>query len=229
MGKIKKETGIVVAIDRMPYAIAKQLAKDLGRAEGNFVIKYGRPFEAEYGLGALADLKRVAGNVPIIYDGKIADIPDISKDIATSAYDLGADAVICQGFVGPDTVEALVKLNQGDVIVVVEMTHPGAVKYIQPVSEKIAGDVNTLGAHGAVVPATRPERVKELVSLLGDNVYIIAPGIKAQGAKAGDAIINGATYEVIGRAITGAEDPLLAAETLYEEILERKRASGNLG
>jgi len=219
--RLKKEKGIIVAFDMEDTEFALELARDLRGARGNFVIKVGRPLEMRAGIGILAQIKDASG-LPIIYDGKIADIPYISQRIASNAYDAGADAVILHGFVGSDVVNAVKALGKGDVIAVVEMTHPGSDEFIQPAAERIAMMVARTGLEGVVLPATKPERVRNLARIVQrENAYIIAPGIKTQGASPGDAIVNGADYEVVGRAIYNAEEPKLAAETIYSEVMKR--------
>jgi orotidine-5'-phosphate decarboxylase len=217
--RMRKEHGLIIAFDMEDVAFAANLAKDLKGAEGNFAIKIGRTLEMQTGKGIIAKIKEFS-ELPVIYDGKIADIPYISRKIAENAYDAGADAVIVQGFVGSDVLNEIVDLGLGDVIAVVEMTHPGSDEYIQPVSEKIAEMVEDIGIDGVVLPATRPERVKKLVKIV-KNAYVISPGIKAQGANPGDAILNGADYEVVGRAIYEADNPKRAAEEIYKEVIER--------
>jgi len=216
---MRKEHGLIIAFDMEDVDFAANLAKDLKGAEGNFAIKIGRTLEMQTGKGIIAKIKEFS-DLPLIYDGKIADIPYISRKIAEKAYDAGADAVIVQGFVGSDVLNEIVDLGLGDVIAVVEMTHPGSDEYIQPVSEKIAEMVEDIGVDGVVLPATRPERVKKLVKIV-KNTYVISPGIKAQGANPGDAIVNGADYEVVGRAIYEADNPKRAAEEIYKEVIER--------
>jgi len=221
--RLKKEKGIIVAFDMEDTEFALELAWDLRGARGNFVIKVGRPLEMQAGIGILAQIKDASG-LPIIYDGKIADIPYISQKIASYAYDAGADAVIVHGFVGSDVVSAVKALGKGDVIAIVEMTHPGSNEFIQPVAERIAMMVARMSLEGVVLPATKPKRVKNLARIVQREnayIYIIAPGIKAQGANPGDAILNGADYEVVGRAIYDTEEPKLAAETIYSEVMER--------
>ncbi|MDY6930298.1 MAG: orotidine-5'-phosphate decarboxylase [Halobacteriota archaeon] len=218
MSILNKEPGIIVAFDMEDPSFARSLARELRGAKGNFAIKIGRPLEMQVGIGITREIKEISG-LPIIYDGKIADIPYISKRIAENAYDAGADVVIVHSFVGSDTVKELIDIGRGDVIVVVEMSHPGASEYMAKVSEELAEMVQKLGADGVVLPATRPERVKRLSSIFTD-AYVISPGVKAQGAKVGDAIANGADYEVIGRAIYEANEPKDAAEEFYEEISE---------
>lgn len=223
MSVLKKKPGIIVALDMEDIHFATQLAEELSGARGNFAIKIGRPLEMQGGKDVISKIKNVS-SIPIIYDGKIADIPYISAKIAAIAYSAGADAIIMHSIVGKDVIKEVMNLNKGDVIVVIEMTHQGAVEYFEPISEKLVRDATELKVDGVVLPATRPERVKRFTRIISANasdMYVISPGIKTQGAEPGDAIINGADYEVIGRAIYGAKEPKKAAEELYRRIINR--------
>ncbi len=224
--RIEKRPGIMVAFDMEDVPSAILLAEELSAADGNFAIKIGRPLEMQTGKEVISKV-RDATDIPIVYDGKIADIPYISAKIAEIAYDAGADAIIMHAFVGADVVREVVNLGMGDVITVIEMTHPGSVEYLENVSEKLIRKTSEIGVDGIVLPATRPERVSALSELLnsgydGDSeTYIISPGIHAQGAEPGDAIINGSDYEVVGRAIYQSEDPKESAERIYRQAISR--------
>ena len=220
MTRIKKRPGIMVAFDMEDAASAIRMAEELNGAKGNFAIKIGRPLEMQTGKEIISKV-RDATDLPIVYDGKIADIPYISARISEIAYDAGADAVIIHAFVGMDVVREVVNLRGGDVITVIEMTHPGSVECLEPMSEKLIRNVSEIGVDGVVLPATRPDRVKHLSGLLDDETYIISPGIRAQGAAPGDAIVNGSDYEVVGRAIYQSDDPKSEAERIYQEVLSR--------
>jgi orotidine-5'-phosphate decarboxylase len=126
-------------------------------------------------------------------------------------------------FVGADAVCEVVDLGKGDVITVIEMTHPGSVEYLEPISERLIQMVSGIGVDGVVLPATRPERVKRLSELLESETYIISPGVHAQGAEPGDAVTSGADYEIVGRAIYRSENPKASAERIYREIIDRLR------
>ena len=93
-------------------------------------------------------------------------------------------------------------------------------------SEKLIRNVSEIGVDGVVLPATRPDRVKHLSELLDLETYIISPGIRAQGAAPGDAIVNGSDYEVVGRAIYQSDDPKSEAERMYQEVLGRLEGQG---
>jgi orotidine-5'-phosphate decarboxylase len=218
--KVKREKGIVVAVDIVGQEASKLCGAIGELEEGNFALKLGRPLEKIYSMNVIEWVKQqVQDKVPIIYDGKIADVPFISADIAKEAYKRGADAVIVQGFCGKDVVKAILDLNAGEVIVVVAMSHPGSKDYIDAVALPLAQDMKELGVHGVVLPATDIDMLTSVKNIIGDDCYIISPGVKVQGAKVGDAVKNGATYEVIGRAIYTAENPKEEALKLYKEIV----------
>ncbi len=73
----------------------------------------------------------------------------------------------------------------------------------------------------------KAEEVKVLREALGPDFILMVPGIRPTWAATGDqkrvmtpkeAIDAGATYLVIGRPITGAEDPTSAAQKILEEL-----------
>lgn len=212
MSKIENKPGIIVAFDMKDRMDAIGLADELESAKGNFAIKVGRPLEMKYGIGIISAIQNIT-DIPIIYDGKIADIPYISAMIAETAYDYGASAVITHSFVGLDVVQAIVDLDKGDVIAVVEMSHPGwgANKY--PFSMTLS--LSEIGVNGIVLPATKPELIRSINNGLEDDMYIISPGVGVQGASIGDAIEAGATYEILGRLIYDSDDPAVIAEYYY--------------
>lgn len=218
MSIIANEPGIIVAFDMKSRSAAIKLARELMFADGNFVIKIGRPLEMMCGMGIISQI-RDATNLPIIYDGKIADIPYISARIAEIAYDCGADAVIAHSFVGNDVIEAIVGLHKGDVIAVVEMSHPGWPRDLFPYTAVM--NMCGLGISGIVLPATKPDLIRGISNMLSDGMYIISPGVGAQGANIGDAVTKGATYEIVGRSIYESADPVVAAEFHYKTIMER--------
>ena len=72
-----------------------------------------------------------------------------------------------------------------------------------------------------------PSEVKLIRKELGQEFIIVTPGVRPEWAAANDqkriatpkeAVLNGATYIVVGRPIVEAPDPLAAAKKVLEEI-----------
>jgi len=72
-----------------------------------------------------------------------------------------------------------------------------------------------------------PKEVKAIRARLGKDFLIVTPGVRPEWAAAGDqkriasageAVRDGADYIVVGRPVTEAPDPALAARKILEEI-----------
>jgi orotidine-5'-phosphate decarboxylase len=178
-------------------------------------IKVNWPLIIGSGLKIIAELKQVTG-LPIIADLKLADIPNTNRLIAKKVFEAGADYIIAHGFVGRDSVEAVMEL--GETIIVVEMSHPGAKEFIQPVTDGLIELANELEPFGVIAPATRPERVRYIRSRLKPGIKVITPGVGAQGGNVREVIKAGADYVIVGRSIYGSENPRESARRIFEEI-----------
>ncbi len=208
---MERRNGVILALDVTSREEAVQVAEAV--RDHVDAIKINWPLI----LGAGSDIiTEMAGLSPVICDMKIADIPNTNRLIVKQAMARGAEAVICHGFAGADSVKACVDAAKGQVFVLTEMSHPGGEQFTAPVAEKLALLAKGVGARGIVAPATRPERVAELRGVIG-ALEIISPGVGAQGGKASDTLEAGATYVIVGRAIYLAKDPREAARVLSEE------------
>jgi orotidine-5'-phosphate decarboxylase len=213
---MEKNTRLILALDVLDRDEAIKISEDV--AEYVDAIKIGYPIVLACGLGIIKDLSKLA---PIIADFKVADIPNTNRLICEQVFDAGADAVIVQGFTGQDSLKICVDLakeREKDIFVVTEMSHPGALNFMQAIGEDIAKMAADEKAFGIVAPATRPERVKEIRKIIGDEVTIISPGVGAQGGSASDVIKAGADWVIVGRSIYQSKDPKSAAKAIVDEI-----------
>lgn len=215
MQPVRRKTRLILALDvtdeNKAVSISKAAAKHVD------AIKIGYPLVLGAGLGII---DRICEFAPVIADFKVADIPNTAQIICRQAFEAGASAVIVHGFTGRDSLLECVKTAQeykGEIYVVTEMSHPGAVEFMAPKALEIAALAVDCKAQGVVAPATRPERIKQIRSIVG-SLTIISPGVGAQGGSAADAIKAGADYVIAGRTIYGSKTPGTEAEKIAKEI-----------
>lgn len=215
---MKKDTGLILALDVLDRDEALNIASAVaGHVDA---IKVGYPLILATGLEVMTRLSKYA---PIIADFKVADIPNTNHLICEQVFKAGADAVIVQGFTGHDSLRTCVELaksNKKDVFVVTEMSHAGALDFMQTNAERIAKMAFDEKASGVVAPATRPERIREIRNIIGDDMAIISPGVGAQGGSASDAIRAGADWVIVGRSIYQSKDPASVAAGIVKEIAQ---------
>ncbi len=202
-------TELILALDvterRRAIDIARAVAPHIDR------IKIGYPLVLAAGLSVAADLHSL--DLPLIADFKVADIPNTNRLIAEEVFSAGFSALIAHGFVGTDSLAACVDVahaNGGECYVVAEMSHPGATEFFHGgVAERIAALATACGADGIIAPATRPERISALRTLIGEK-KIYSPGVGTQG---GDAAVVAELVDgmIVGRSIYQAADPAAAA------------------
>jgi orotidine-5'-phosphate decarboxylase len=213
---MKKDTRLILAMDVSCGEQALSLAHLL---EGCYdAIKIGYPLILSAGIGII---KEISVNASVIADLKIADIPNTNRLICEEVLEKGASGVIAHAFPGRDSLQACadcVKDYGADLFVVTEMSHPGAEQFLGPAARDLAQIAVLVDAAGVVAPATRPERIKLIRSVIGDRI-IISPGVGAQGGSALSAILAGADYLIVGRSIIHADNPREKAESIISEII----------
>jgi len=203
-------TELILALDvtlkKKALAIAHECAPYLD------AIKIGYPLILSCGLSVTQELE--AEDLPLIADFKVADIPNTNRLIAEQVFDAGFSSIICHGFTGKDAVQACVDTASdygGACFVVAEMSHPGATEFFfGGTAERIAHLAIECGADGIIAPATRPDRVKVLRSIVGTR-KILSPGVGTQGGDA-DGVARLVDGIIVGRAIYDADNPGTAAE-----------------
>ncbi|HEV8267558.1 MAG TPA: orotidine-5'-phosphate decarboxylase, partial [Thermoanaerobaculia bacterium] len=104
------------------------------------------------------------------------------------------------------------------------LTETGVAGAPRAAALRLAALAKEAGLDGVVCS---PEEVAAIRAACGDGFFLVVPGIRPAGSAAGDqkriatpaaAIADGADLLVVGRPITGSEDPMAAARAVAAEI-----------
>jgi orotidine-5'-phosphate decarboxylase len=182
--------------------------------------------------GGLEYLKEVykLGWEEVIFDLKLADIDSTMVGIVSRLTSF-SDSFISHSFIGfegaLDTLSSFLSKEGKGLYLVLSMSHKGWNDSFYPYLKDIARHVNP---KGFVVGATKPEMIKVVRNDFPEKL-IISPGVGVQGALFGDALCNGADYEIVGRSIYSSTDPVKTTRELVAKqevrVNECKEVSEN--
>ena len=178
-------------------------------------IKIGYPIALAEGLEIINILKEEF-NFQIICDFKVADIDATNSKICEETFKAGADAIICHGFVGSDSVQACLDMADKygkEIFLLTEMSHPGAKMFLQKNANDIAKMGVEMGIKNYVAPATRLNRLSEIRKIVGDESFIISPGVGVQGGNP-KKTLKYANAIIVGRSIYESKNPKQTCENL---------------
>ena len=211
------KNNLILALDVMSEKDAIEICEKL--KDDINTIKIGYPLALAEGLEIINKLKNQFG-YQVICDFKVADIDATNDKICNQTFKAGADAIICHGFVGPDSVQACLdsanRYNK-ELFLLTEMSHPGAKKFLQKNADEIAEMGVEMGIKNYVAPATRLDRLSEIRDIVGSDAYIISPGVGKQGGD-GKKTLQYSDAVIVGRSIYEADNPQLACENLIESL-----------
>lgn len=190
-------------------------------------VKIGIPLLVSAGIGYVRELLRGLDLSEVIFDLKLADIDSTMAKTVGSVSQV-ADSVIAHAFVGYrgalDAVREVCDKDGLGLYLVGVMSHPGWPWDLSQV-EQVIREVNP---EGLVMPATKPETVRQARLLFPEKV-IISPGIGQQGGSPGVAICNGANREIIGRTVVHSEEPVKRLEEVIVQQESRVRECEKTG
>lgn len=194
-------------------------------------------FGAE-GWQALADvIAAVPDGIPVILDAKRGDIASTADAYARACFDtLGAQAVTLSPYLGYDSLQPFLKRPERGAFVLCKTSNPGSTDlqdlplngqgHAEKLYEKVAllaQEWNENNNLGLVVGATHPQALQEIRALAPD-LWILAPGVGAQGGDLQTALQAGLRADGLGllipvsRAISRAADPRQATLDLHASI-----------
>lgn len=211
----------IVALDAPTLAEAKTVVDALG--ETCDFYKVGSELFTAAGPDAVAALRERGKDV--FLDLKFHDIPNTVRGAVRSASRLGAALVTVHTSGGADMLRAAVD-GGGEgcgVLAVTVLTSLDAaglanswgrdIASVQDEVLRLAHLASSAGAHGIVCAASEAAAVR---AAHGEALRLLVPGIRLEGGSLHDqarvatpreAVAAGASYLVLGRAVTGAADP----------------------
>lgn len=211
------ENKIILALDVSDYKEANSILEKVSKYINT--VKIGYPLVLAQGLDIIDEIKEIH-DFQIISDFKVADIPETNHKIAELTFQAGSDGLIVHGFVGPDSVQACQRVAQnydGTIFLLTEMSHPGAAYYIQHFTKDMAQMGIDLGISHFVGPSTNLEHLAEIRRIIGDDSFLISPGVGFQGGNP-KKTLEYADALIIGRSIYSSPDVTQAVKSIINSI-----------
>lgn len=233
-----KNNRLIIALDvdtkDAALALVGKLKKDAG------MFKIGSELFTSCGPEIVREIKK--SGCEVFLDLKFHDIPNTVAKVAVAATRLGVSIFNVHALGGTDMMkkaaEAVkeesgkLKIGKPKVIAVTILTSAdeNSLKKIG-ISDNMENQVLKLaklaadsGLDGVVAS---PSEVKLIRKNLGEDFVIVTPGVRPSWAAKNDqkriatpreAVDNGASFIVVGRPIIKADDPVIAARKILEEI-----------
>ncbi|WP_297825578.1 orotidine-5'-phosphate decarboxylase [uncultured Methanobrevibacter sp.] len=211
------KNNLILALDVMSESEAVEICESI--KDYIDTIKIGYPLALAEGLEIINKLKDKFG-FKVICDFKVADIDATNSKICDETFKAGADAIICHGFVGSDSVQACLDMankHGKELFLLTEMSHPGAKMFLQKNADEIAQMGVDMGITNYVAPATRLDRLSDIRNIVGKDAYIISPGVGKQGGD-GKKTLEYSNAIIVGRNIYESENPKIACQNLIESL-----------
>lgn len=221
----------IVALDYPSGAEALRLVSSLG--ERCRFYKIGSELFTAAGPEIVQRVREAGADV--FLDLKLHDIPNTVRGAARVAADLGVRLLTVHAGGGLEMLRAAVEGGVGvGILAVTVLTsfddasladatgRPGITARDEVV--RLAGIAATAGVHGVVCAGSDAPVVR---AQFGDRLTLLVPGIRMTGGAVhdqrrvvtpADAAAAGATYIVLGRAVSGAADPAAAMTAVVAEL-----------
>lgn len=222
---------IIVALDVETGHQAIQLIDRIGDSVDFY--KIGMELYAAEGTTIVREV--LSRGKKVFLDLKFHDIPETVKRAVSRAADLGVHLLTVHAY--PQVMAAAVAgkgssdLRLLGVTVLTSMSEADLVDLGYP-EDTTVGDLVRMRVKQGIAAGIdgfvcSPLEAKAVRSLTGPQKILVTPGVRSAGKDAGDqkriatpaqAISDGASYLVIGRQITRAEDPKSEALAILSEI-----------
>ena len=220
---------LIVALDVPDVASAEHVIDTLGGEVSFYKVGMELAYGGGFGLMHLL----VGRGKKVFLDLKIHDIPNTVQRAVAQVAGLGATFLTVHAY--PQTMDAAVAGAAGTGLHILAVTvltssddddlaRAGYAFGVADLVQRRGAQAKACGVSGLVAS---PGEAAALRASLGNDIYLVAPGIRPGGVTSDDqkriatptqAIRNGADYLVVGRPIVQATDPRAAATAIIREI-----------
>ena len=220
---------LIVPLDVPTVMDAEVMVDILGDTVSFYKIGHQLAFAG--GLNFVRELRDMGKH--IFLDMKLLDIDNTIAKGVENIIKMGVQMTTLHAY--PNAMKAAVEVAKGSDLCLLGVTvmtslddedlvNAGYVHKAQDLVLKRAKQASQLGMGGVVASAQESESIRKVIS---PEMLIVTPGIRPAGADVGDqkrvmtpsdAISAGSTHLVVGRPITGADDPKQAAQNVIDEI-----------
>lgn len=218
---------------------------DGGRLAGLAAALAGEVDVLKVGLQAISALGPraitvAAEHAPVFVDLKLHDIPNTVAGAAAAVAAHGASLLTVHACGGPAMVSAAVGAAPGvDILAVTVLTslddgdlHALGMDDAASAVPRLATGAIAAGAAGIVCAGHEVATVRDLVD---EGALLVVPGVRPEGAGMHDqarvvtpraACEAGADMLVVGRPVTGADDPVAAVRSVRRQMTAARATDG---
>ncbi|WP_462186065.1 MULTISPECIES: orotidine-5'-phosphate decarboxylase [unclassified Frankia] len=213
-----------------PTAAVLKIGLELFYREGPAIVTALRAAGVLAGAGGATHAAGGAGSAPELFlDLKLHDIPATVAGGMRSITPLGPRFVTVHAAGGAAMIRAAIEAAPDVEVAVVtvltslDVAALSAIGLAGPPSDAVRRLAVLAVEAGARTLVCSPREVRMVRMELGSNVTLITPGVRPGGAETGDqartatpeaALVGGSDLVVVGRPITGAPDPGVAARAV---------------
>lgn len=224
---------VFCAIDKPDMAEALRLCEAVTKAGTN--IKLGLEFFNALGIRGVTEIQKTFPTLPIFLDLKYHDIPNtvagairaVTADFKPAYLNVHASGGLEMMKAAKAACPSETKLLAVTLLTSLDEQAISKIGYQDNVRERViqlAQLTQEAGLDGVVCSSHEIEAIREAC---GNDFILMVPGIRPKASDAGDqkrimtpveAMNKGATHLVIGRPITQADDPQVAAEEILNSL-----------
>ena len=225
-----KNSPLILAVDTSDLDRVNFLIRETNESIG--IYKLGLEFFSAHGPDGVKEVQDSNGDIKLFLDLKLHDIPNTVAKTAESLSDIGPDFLTVHAAGGSKMVGAAVAALPKTIITAVtiltsidneELPTLGFKEANPELAVMLATVARDSGARAIV---SSPLEVSAIRKALGNTVKIITPGVRIEAGEDDQvrtatpkvAIENGSDFLVIGRPITQARSPGIAAAEILNSI-----------